>query len=223
MSQIVDPVDSWHTPSPSILLSMSTAISQALGPFTSIGGALGWACQQVFGKDPIAWVADQFDGDWEALSSAADCLNQMGDWMQTVTDNAVTHAWSFSMSWEGNAALAARGQFLDMSAKIEPAAELVRECGRATDWLATKVFAVATAVSAMVEAVISFLAGALFPPALALAIPKAIDTVLKIIGYITKSLASINVVINGLKGQADSLSALPRIELTSGYDNPMVG
>lgn len=222
MSQIVDPVDNWHTPSPSILLTLSSVVSEGLGPFSSVSGVLGWACEQVFGKDPFAWVVDQFDGDWQALSTAGDCLNQMGDWMQTVTDNAVTHAWSFSQGWTGNAALAARGQFLDMSDKIEPAADLVRECGRATDWLANKVFALATVVSAAVESVIAFLAAAVAPPALALAIPKALDTVLKIIGWITKGLASIDTVINGLMGQADSLSALPKIELTTGYDNPMV-
>lgn len=223
MTELVNPVDSWHTPSPSALLSISEVINDGLGPFSSVSGAMAWACQQVFGTDPFTWINDQLGGDWEAVSAAADCLDQMGDWMLTVTDNAAVHAWSFQPGWEGKAAFAAQGQFMTMSEELAPAVGMVRECARATDWLASKVYAVATVVSAMVEAICMFLAAALFPPSLTLAIPKAITMLLEVIGYLTQAMTMLDTVINGLTGQADSLSALEPVSITSGYDNPMVG
>lgn len=219
---IVDPVSNWHMPQPSILLDMSTVVEQTLGPFSSVSGMLGYACQQVFGKDPFTWVRDHFDGDWRSLSAAADCLDQMGDWMQTMANNAEAHAWSFSQGWTGEAALAARGQFLELNGKLSSVPALVSECGRATGLLADKVFALAKTVSALVEAVVAGLAAIVSPPALALAIPKAISVVLNILGLITKGLASLDTIINGIRGKGDSLSALGQIDIPSGYDNPMV-
>ncbi|MGO1972306.1 MAG: hypothetical protein ACTH2Q_05040 [Propionibacteriaceae bacterium] len=222
MTALIDPVDNWHMPTPSVMLDMSTLIEQTLGPFSSVSGVLGWACQQVFGKDPVAWVKDHFDGDWKSVSAAGDCLTQMGDWMETMSSNAETHAWSFSMNWTGEAALAARGQFLELSKALSPAPAMIRECGRATEWVATEIFAQATVVSAMVESVVAGLAAIVSPAALAAAIPKAISTILRVLGFITKGLASIGTIVSGIQGQGDSLSALPKIAVTTGYDNPMV-
>lgn len=222
MTEWTNPWDAYSPPSPDLTLSLSSAISETLGPFSSPTGALGWACEQVFGKDPFTWVTDQVDGDWEALSKAADCLIQMGAWIDTSASNAQYFAYRSGASWEGNAALAAHGQFMDMGAKVAPAADIVRESGRATEWIATQVFALGVLSAELVEATVNYLAAYLFPPTLVFAIIKAFDTALKILGLISKALAAVQVVIGAMQGEVDKLSALPAIAVSSGYDNPMV-
>ncbi|MGO1973921.1 MAG: hypothetical protein ACTH2Q_13280 [Propionibacteriaceae bacterium] len=222
MSTLQNPVDNWHSPSPSAALDIPATVSDELGKYTSVSGALDWACQKVFGKTPAAWVVDQFDGDWRALSTAGDCLNQLGTWIQTMADNATGLSWSSSGEWTGQAANAAKEQFAQVNKKLSPAPEQIRACGRATQRLASHVYLVAAAVAALVESIVAGLASVIFPPALVSAVASAIRALAKVIGFISDSLRYINTLIKQIQGHGTSLSALPKIKLTTGYDNPMV-
>lgn len=222
MSTLQNPVDAWHSPSPSALLDIPAKVSEEIAPYTSVSGALDFAIQKVFGTTPSAWVIDQFDGDWRALSEAGDCLNQLGTWIQTMTDNATGHSWSFSGDWTGNAANAAKEQFAQVNKKLSSAPAKIRECGRATQQLASRVYLVAAAVAALVDAIVSSLVSVFFPPALASAVFSAIKALSKVVAYIAKSMKWINQTIQDIQGHGASLSALPKIKLTTGYNNPMV-
>jgi hypothetical protein len=215
-----NPLDHVTPPHPNDWIYFSDSAGALLGSL-SVPAWLSGGLEMVFGMDPFEWVEQQFGGDWAAVSSASNMYTQFADWVDSHRHNAGEHAYGVRTSWDGNAAVAAQNQFLEMQGLLDEVPDLLREMAAATEWVASQMFAAKTVAAESINALVTLAVSAVFPPAFATLVPMLLKWAADIVAWGAITVQMIMVGINGLAGASQRLNALPVIELGLGYDNPL--
>jgi hypothetical protein len=108
----------------------------------------------VLGFDPVAWVQEQFVGDWESLAAMRAVLTNAGRALHDIALNIQSGATTLHGEWVGNAGDAAYGYFTTLAAAIADLTAPLDGIGRAYAVMAESVWAAGEAIGGVLKAMI---------------------------------------------------------------------
>ncbi|MDH6680567.1 uncharacterized protein YukE [Rhodococcus sp. LBL1] len=115
------------------------------------------AAKMVCGTDPMAWIASQFAGDWEAVQRAGVAIESLGqfdsEYAQYI-DRGVTGIPDY---WRGDAADAASKYFTEYAAAIKNQSHDLAQVGEQFQQIAIGMYEAANAVKGLWQALFDWL------------------------------------------------------------------